>query len=608
MGAKMRKIPIPIVTSLLLLAVLGLGRLLAWHFFGVEIEKTELLSVLGIGTSGGVLYRFLPLASRRYVVSGLRRYLSSRLSIAALSVISIALLLPLFLISHIDIAWRGPARLPVQINSRQQVLDADDLQKDLLQARRLGLSFTTIDVNIENWHQKKRLYPLVTQVMHIPFSVSNASAPEIAEIEDQLEMAFFQFSEARFLAIVKNKLPPLVQHRLLHQAVARLELIYEIIRIDFLEIDLSDRKTLLLEDFIKRYPDDPWSSLLHAANMYGKKDYAACAAILQRERQASSRPKAATIDFFRGVCLLKASRDAGVPDTREALNRQASSAFQQSEITLQHENEGTYRNLALPSAIHFQGISNYYRGHTDETVRHFRRARDAASGSLKARALNGLGYISLSKGNLNEAEMDFLDAMENDPTYPLARSNYGYVLMGKGELDKAKEYFSKNASNDRLKVESYRDVVLAKLALVHLQELRGVDHAHVIGQYETILSELKMQTFDGVMPDSFRLANIHRSIAKNVYLSKEYYGLEIYALALLTRAHLEAQESLVNGNPDVRIGRLLGFLSTEIKTTESMVGRDWLNRPQSGWFGTIENYQKVAAMAAASATAHDAAH
>jgi tetratricopeptide (TPR) repeat protein len=589
----MTRVSIPAITFMLSLAVLGISRCLAWYFFGFQVEKTELWSVLGIGTSAGVFYQFLPAASRKFFVSLIRQYLSSRVAVISLSIAAVGLLAPAVLLSYVDIAWRGPARLNVRIGSSPQLLEPQDVQTKVFKTRKLGLSFTTIEVGAENWAEKKRFYPLTPQVIHIPFSVSNASTPEIAEIEEQLEMAFFQFFEARYLNGVKNRISALAQNEVLRESIERLEFIYAIIRLDFIEIDLSDRKDLLLESFSKRYSDDPWTNLLQAAKYYALKNYTSCAEHLTVQRQIGAHPQLSTIHFFKGVCLLKASRDASLPEKKDFFSNLAIRELEMSESISRGKAQGIYRNLALPSAIHFQGIANYYRGRTDEAFRHFQRASEVSSGGLKARALNGLGYIHLSRGQLDEAEMKLLEAMDNDPTYPLARSNYGYVLMGKGEFSKAKEYFLKNASNERLKIESYRDVVLAKLALAHLSELSGSRDAEVIQQYEMILSELKIQTFDGVTPDTFRLANIQRAIAKNVYLSKDYYGLEIYALALLTRAYLGAAKPMAIGHTDARTKDFLETLSKEIGAIQAMVSQDWLNRPQTGWFSTIDQYQKI---------------
>ncbi|MBK7646542.1 MAG: hypothetical protein IPJ12_05075 [Betaproteobacteria bacterium] len=77
-----------------------------------------------------------------------------------------------------------------------------------------------------------------------------------------------------------------------------------------------------------------------------------------------------------------------------------------------------------------------------------------------------------------------------------------------------------------------------------------------------------------------------------MYLSKEYYGLEIYALALLTRAYLEAENLDLAGRSDIRVAALREALSSDIEATKSMVSQDWLNRPQSGWFATIDDYQQ----------------
>lgn len=589
----MKIIPIPIVTFALSVAVIGLLRSLIWYFFGMEVEKTELWSAIGIGTSAGLLYQALPATSQRFLTSIARGFLSKRISAISLSVILAILLVPTLTLSYVDISWRGPNRLTILINTDEKILVPDESLSDLFRKRKYGLAFSSIEIRNGNWVSKKFLYPLTRREIQVPYWVTSTSLPRLLEVEEQLEMTFFQFFEARYLNNAKNKLSALSQQESQHQAIERLDLVYEILHIDFLDIDLSDKKGLLLEAFTKRYPSDPWDHLLKAANYYGDKNYLACAETLKTTNSTlSTFPQKPTENFFRGVCLLKASRDAKIVKDRDALSDLAIEQFQSTHKALSTHDEGIYRSLALPSSIHFQGIANYYRGRTDETIKYFKQASEFATGGLKARTLNGIGYIQLSRGNLEQAEIALLEAMDSDPTFPLARSNYGYVLMDKGDLKKAREIFFKNASDERLKLESYRDVVLAKLALVHLSELAGVKVSDAIGQYEPILTELNIQDFDGVAPDELRLANIHKAIAKNIYLSKDYYGLEIYALALLTRAYLEADDIAHGSHTDIRVSNLLESLSSDIASTKSMVSQDWLNRPQRGWFATIDQYQK----------------
>ena len=82
----------------------------------------------------------------------------------------------------------------------------------------------------------------------------------------------------------------------------------------------------------------------------------------------------------------------------------------------------------------------------------------------------------------------------------------------------SKEIFEKNINDERLKSESQRDVILGKLAITHLAELQGDDIDSVILKYASVLAELNMPTYDG-MDSKLRLANIHKAVAKNIYLS-----------------------------------------------------------------------------------------
>lgn len=583
--------PIAVINFALFVLVIGLARALAWFFADFTVKDSELWSVLGVSITAGVIYQYVPKRSRDAVARRIRNLLSRRKSAVWLSILALVLTIPTLLLTRIDLEWRGPPTITLTVNETRETVRSDWSPDENHKSRRYGISFSKVTLKEGGWVSAARLYPLMPQSIQIPIWVTASSTAELRAIEEQLSLTFFQFFEARYLATAKNMLSVLSKAEPGRLAAERLDLIYQILRLSFVEADLSHNKALLLSHYAKRFPNDPWTSLLRAATLYASKQYVAAADILKVPLESSDYPKLSTSQFFTGVCLLRAARDTKGEHEKRKLFERALASFGSAHQTLTSETDEFYRSIALPSSVHFQGIVYYYQGRVEDTIRMFEEAANIASGGLKARALNGVGYIHLSKGNLPQAELALLKAMESDPTFPLARSNYGYVLLAKSDLKTAKNVFARNASDERLKLESYRDVVLARLALVHLAEIDGVSASEAISNYEPILADRKIQDYTGVTPERFRLANIHRAIAKNVYLDKDYYGLEVFALTLLTRAYLEAKDVLDERNGDEHVHTFLKQLAAEIDATKATVSPDWLTRHQSGWFATIGEYE-----------------
>jgi tetratricopeptide (TPR) repeat protein len=590
----MKKVHLPICNFLVVLTLVGVSRSALWYFLGFDIEKTELWSTLGVCMSATFLYQYMPASSKLVLANLIKRALGSLWTLRVALVLLVLVALPVLLTGYVEISWKGPETVEVSLNGEDLTLVAIDPDNAKKTARRYGWSLTSFDIRQGSWKADPTILPLTRQEVAIPFWVSASAMPKLVEVEDLLELVFFQYFEARYLTEAKNRLAALSKDESIRLGVERLDLLSEILRLDFLERDVSGTKTLLLQDFMSRYRQDAWEPLLRAANAYGEKRYGDCADILEVTPPHPGAPHQTTVDFFRGVCLLKSSLEQKDAASRETLGDLAVEKFRTAETRLQASTpEGVYRGLAWPSSILFQAITHYYKGRIPEALELFRRARDASTGSFRARPLNGLGYLEMSRGHLDEAESALIEAMESDPNYPVARSNYGYVLMDKGEFRKARGLFQKNAADERLKLESHRDVVLAKLAIVHLSELAGASAQEAIDGYAPVLDELKIQTFDGVSPDRLRLAFIHRALARGVYLDKHYYGLEIYALALLTRSSVAARQALAKDKSDAKAGNLVTALDADISKTKLLVSADWLNRPRRGWFASIDEHERL---------------
>ncbi|MGF6878966.1 tetratricopeptide repeat protein [Paraburkholderia sp. MM5477-R1] len=589
----MKSLPIPVRNAALAVALIALVRVSVWYFLGWQVQKSELWSVIGGSVAGGFVHQLLPKTSKTFITKTFRQILASRLTTPFLLTFVTLLCLPILMVGYIQISWRGPTAITVKVNSKEKTFSSEESPSALYQDRAYGMTFSSLNFEYGNWRATKKIFPLTTEKAQIPAWMTVASFPQFSETEEQLSMAYFQFFEIRYITAAKNKISSIKVSEAQRPAAERLQFIYQIINLAFSEPDLSDAKSVLIGNFTSRYPDDPWTPFLKAARYYAQKKYVECADALSNAGRISGYPKNSTARFFRGVCLLDAARDAQTVAQKQSRTNDAIESFRSAEAISRTDRVDGYRSLAYPSSIYFQAISSYYLGKTDETISLFKRASEFATGSLKARTLNGIGYIELSRGHTDKAEVALQAAMESDPNFPLARSNYGYVLLDKNDFKTASEIFEKNASDEKLRLESYKDVVLAKLALVFLSELSGAQIHDTIFQYLPILKDRQIQDFEGVVPEELRLAYIHRAIADGIYLSKSFYGLEVFALALQTRAYLEAIQMKKNFKEDARIDALLTSLSADIQHTEKLVSSDWLNRPEKGWFATIAKYRST---------------
>lgn len=260
---------------------------------------------------------------------------------------------------------------------------------------------------------------------------------------------------------------------------------------------------------------------------------------------------------------------------RESRLINAHNGFKETEKLAQKLQASPFRTHAIGSSIIFQGIYYFYKKDTEHAKKEFFRAAEKTTGSLRARSYNGAGYLEFIEGNIIKAEIALLKALESDSKFAYALSNYGYVLLSKNQFKDAIKYFKRNANNDELKASSYRDVLLAQLAIGHAQEEITSETESVTGYYTDVLEESGRRGFSGLLPLKLRQAYQYNEIAEKIYLSKDYYGLEVFALVLLAKAK-EAIASLPENEIDERSNILSLKIETLIESTVKNVPENWL--------------------------------
>jgi hypothetical protein len=161
--------------------------------------------------------------------------------------------------------------------------------------------------------------------------------------------------------------------------------------------------------------------------------------------------------------------------------------------------------------------------------------------------------------------------------------------MAKDDFKTAIKYFERNVKSEDLRANSYRDVLLAELAVGHAREEITEDAVEITDYYSGVLRESGRRDFFGISPVSLRIAYQYTEMAEKIYLSKDYYGLEVFALALLSKARNILDETQ---NPDAREKDLLEKVIQLMDETKSSVHITWLkyHNDRGTFFSWIKKY------------------
>lgn len=410
------------------------------------------------------------------------------------------------------------------------------------------------------------------------YSQNNAGKPsamELSEAERTLSFAPFQFLEVKFLDEADDFISRLAsKYGGAAPGVERVQLLSEILR-HTLTRETGNKAEGLIERFRRGYKSDQWIAFLDAAAAYHRLDYSKCSEILDGYKNASEFPGAAGVSFFRGVCALRLAR--GQQGEKKVTTLQLAAArFHQSYEAAQKSTSQRYRAFASASASYFKGIVEFYKGDLNGAKKLFQTTALLASDEMRARALNGEGFILFVQGDLEAAELVLLKSLEYSSDFPYAKSNYGYVLLALNRMEAATQVFSSIASDKKIERESHRDTTLARISLAYAMELQPEKASMAADEYAAILKGLGFRDFIGVTPKEMRLARLCNELAGKVYTDQFYYGLEIFAAAYYSKAILLAWELPAEAK---------SALSAEVMKEAFMGLRGVLLTIQPGWFG-----------------------
>jgi hypothetical protein len=516
---------------ILLVIFVSAARYVLWYFFNRSVENNELLKIIGAATAASVGYTVISDTAKNWFKTKAAKIFSAEITTKYLLLAIVLMVIPSLFVGRIDLLYKTSPNLPIKISS---TLINTSSEGNTTRKATVGLILSKASLSVGRYTTSETYLPFVKTEIQIPYSVSTEYDMELQRIERQLTYAFFQFYESKYLASAKTIIAAQATETDKKESLTRLSLIEQILEFSIVGGDVSGARMDLLNRFHEEFANDGWTSTLDAAVAYSNGDYYKATQILSTNNDYNSKwPGALATEFFRSVCLLKNSRNADEHKRNELLAA-ALSGFKKAEDMATKEPDTGYRSHALASSIIFQAIHNFYVQDTPHAKVEFLRAANFASGALRARALNGAGYLEFVEGNLDKAEVNLLDALESDPIFAYALSNYGYVLMAKDQYETAVQFFEKNAKSAELRATSPRDVLLAELAIGHANEELKNAPSEISNYYSNVLKSSGHRDFAAVTPVDLRLAYQYTEMAEKIYLSNDYYGLEVFALALLS--------------------------------------------------------------------------
>jgi tetratricopeptide (TPR) repeat protein len=530
------QVPIEVRNLILLIGLILQVHWLLWYYFDIEFGSEKAFWEVVAGGGVAAIYATSSGGTQEWIKERCQIVLGS-LQLSKLLVLSIVAALAIgCLVSRATIA------LP---NGHDTILvDGKKLQVDTSSSKNTattyGLSFSTLVLELNAFRTELVLVPFVPKTLRISETDLFADSGAYRELNSLLLLSFFQYLENLFLSKANNIFDsPDGKH------FVELNKIYQILKLCFVDQDVARHSEIQLEEYIAEYKHSSWTPLLKACIAYSRRQYDEAASYLESTPKDISVYMAATYHFFRGVNLLKTFSERTIAGQVSTLSDGALAEFRKTNSILAGQS-GYFTDIARPSAQIFSGITNVYAKNLDDASRLFSVAATATHPGLRSRAYNDLGFVEMIRGRLGDAEKYFLEALQKDGTYPLARINLGYIYMAQGKYPAAGEILLQASKDEILKSTSFRDVLLAEAALAHLEIIQAKQPANP-AVYDGVLKQMNLFNYAGTTPTSLRLAYIHRSLAEQLYTGEKYYGLEIFAAEMYAWSYLEAAEAVADG-------------------------------------------------------------
>jgi tetratricopeptide (TPR) repeat protein len=540
-STEIRDMPLGLGNLALLVFLIVSIRAVATVHFAFAIEPLEIVVGYPVAAMvAGVVFRRLPPYARRWATTRVSRFLDSRGLSLGLWVGNLLMLSLVLAFTTVKIEWSGPESLEIDYNGTLKTVEsrkaASAGHEDILIVPAWGESV----IRVGSFQTASATRPLTQDVLQIPFYVTGGQSPEYLAIESDLDLALFQQAPRHYLRRAETALEAIGPKGRDLEALDRLTSIKDILRMSLVEAARDERPLHLLERFRSRFPEDSWEPVLSAVIDISQPKSRSIER-LQPGSSATPFPRAASIQFLRGVLLLRLAAQAPVADrssgeVQSHLNA-ASEAFGEVLASGRTNPSDEYRSVAVPAALVFRGIASYYRGEMDDAIASLSEALEikTAAPALRARAANGVGYISFLKGDLVRADRMFRQALAEDSGFSMAAINQGYMLLATGRFSTARRHFMRLLQPDRAEELQPRDAVLARLGLAHALDESGDEQDRVLAldHYRQVLRKQRLQSFEEIEEEGIARAFVYAAIGQHVYLyNRDYYALEPLAVAM----------------------------------------------------------------------------
>jgi tetratricopeptide (TPR) repeat protein len=400
-----------------------------------------------------------------------------------------------------------------------------------------GHVFATKHLQVGDFSENISFRPLIPLYYEIPESAVFSAQPQYQEIVRLLALSFYQSTESRFLIDASNQIASDVGKKFVD-----LSSVLAILKLCFGGTDTGRSADILLGTFAQERHESLWLPLLQACVHYAHNEFSAAEASVTTMPTTMHSPLFETAVFFRGVNQLKTFIEKSNNDGNRDLPllTKARLSFKEAADHADKAEDDFFRKFASGSGHIFEGIAYVYAHDNDSAANSFTQAAKIDYPELRARALSDLGYVTLLRGDLKGAQTYFNSALEADPTFPYAQTNLGYVLLAEERYDAARELFVRLSKDELLKRISPRDVVLSQIAIAHLDNEKAGANPDP-DAYNEPLKEMGIFNYEGVDPPALRLAKIRLVLADKIYMSHDYYGLEMLALAMYALAYRDAK-------------------------------------------------------------------
>jgi tetratricopeptide (TPR) repeat protein len=552
---------------------------LLWYYFDIDVDAQKLLAETATGGAIGIIYGFLPALNKRFLRRKVRQLLGSPTTLSAVLMMVVAIAGVGTSLNRTKIKWPA-GQADIQIDG--QKVGSDSWAESASNATSiLGFFFQRKMLRVGDFSQELNFRPMVPLVYDVPESAVFSSRPEYQNIATLLALSFYQLVENRFLTDAKAKFATEEGKKFVD-----LNAVYPVIELCFNGTDIARSGDKLVGALRQQRATSPWLPLLESCLHYARGEFDRAAANLDVIPAEMRSPLLDAAVFFRAInqlrgFILKSNRGENADP---ALLAKAIAGFQQADEIGKKLDDAYFKEIARGSANVFQGIAHVYEHDNDKAFEAFSLAAQSSYPEIQARALSDMGYVTLLRGNLGDAKGYFTRALEVDSKFPYARTNLGYALLAEGHYDEARELFVRLTKDDELRRDSLRDVILSELAIAHVGAERATAEKPDPDAYNTPLGELGIFNYVGTFPPLLRLAQIRIALADKIYMSHDYYGLEMFALAMYARANAEART--IKGNPEAATAatRAVQAFQTVSKTVDP---RCFIFQTNEGFFKPV---------------------